>query len=297
LGVGIAYVFGIPIGGKRLLEGQYYWFLYRLFSAAAFIALPARKGRMTMLLRDIAAFVSFGICMWFSMRGTWCQPVGQTAPPLTRHRVRLVLTEFAPSGGIPFLLVVFLLGLYPIVADFFPGCRPYGFDRMIERARINSAPEGMMGITTKVTWRNRPRLNCFAGVLITRWCQGQFLLITSQCRFGKYRGGQQRFASWLAAFGSLLSAPLQHRRLDHITIPTPERLYPAHYAATIRPAPQPRGVVVPSNKAVPIAACHADHHRRLLATIMVAITSLLFYFGLLLRVDAYAERRAKTRKT
>ena len=35
LGMGLAYVFGIPIAGQRLLEGQYYWIFIGLFTAAA----------------------------------------------------------------------------------------------------------------------------------------------------------------------------------------------------------------------------------------------------------------------
>ena len=49
------------------------------------------------------------------------------------------------------MAVVALLGLYPLVADYFPGLLmgiPYGFDTMIESHVFRA--EGMMGITTKI---------------------------------------------------------------------------------------------------------------------------------------------------
>ena len=76
---------------------------------------------------------------------------GWTNIPLGIVIWALMLEMARRSGGIPFLMVVFFLGLYPLVADYFPGLLmgiPYSFDRLME-AHVFRA-EGMMGITTKI---------------------------------------------------------------------------------------------------------------------------------------------------
>ena len=43
---GLAYVFGWSWGDRRLYEGEYYWVFIGVFTAAAFIALPATRGQI-----------------------------------------------------------------------------------------------------------------------------------------------------------------------------------------------------------------------------------------------------------
>ena len=168
LGMGLAYVFGVPIGGKRLLEGQYYWFFIGIFLAAAFIALPARPHHRSVPIYDvIAAAVALGISMWFSTHAWDIVQAGWTNFPAGVVLWVLMLEIARRSGGIPFLLVVLLLGLYPLFADYFPGLLmgiPYTFERMIEAHVFRT--EGLMGITTKIVAEIVLGFLVFAGVLI-----------------------------------------------------------------------------------------------------------------------------------
>lgn len=296
LGMGIAYVFGIPLGGKRLLEGQYYWFFIGIFSAAAFIALPARKGQMTVPFYDIiAAVVAFGICMWFSTHAWDMVQAGWTNIPAGIVFWVLMLEIARRSGGIPFLLVVLILGLYPIVADYFPGLLmgiPYSFDRMIEAHVFRT--EGMMGITTKIVAEIVLGFLVFAGVLIATGA-GQFFIDLANAGFGKYRGGPAKVCVVASGFFGSLSGSIFSNiaGTGSITIPTMKKVgYPPHYAAAIEACASTGGVVMPPVMGA-IAFVMAITIGVDYATIMVAaiLPSLLFYFGLILQVDAYAARK------
>ncbi|MBW4964030.1 TRAP transporter fused permease subunit [Sulfitobacter sp. CW3] len=294
--MGLAYAFGVPIGGKRLIEGQYYWFFIGIFLAAAFIALPAIKGQRSVPIYDvIAAIIGFGICMWFSTHAWDIVQAGWTNYPAGVVLWLLMLELARRAGGIPFLLVVFLLGLYPLVADFFPGLLmgiPYTFERMIEAHVFRT--EGLMGITTKIVAEIVLGFLVFAGVLIATGA-GQFFIDLANAGFGKYRGGPAKVSIVASAFFGSLSGSIFSNiaGTGSITIPTMKKVgYPPHYAAAIEACASTGGVVMPPVMGA-IAFVMAITIGVDYATIMVAaiLPSLLFYFGLLLQVDAYAARK------
>jgi TRAP transporter 4TM/12TM fusion protein len=296
LGLGLCYAFGVPLGGKRMLEGQYYWFFIGTFLAAAFIALPGRKAQTGVPFYDvIAALIVFGICAWFSNYAWDIVQAGWTNFPAGVILWVLMLEIARRSGGLPFLLVVFLLGLYPLVADFFPGLLmgiPYSFERMIEAHIFRT--EGLMGITTKIVAEIVLGFLVFAGVLIATGA-GQFFIDLANAGFGKYRGGPAKVSIVASAFFGSLSGSIFSNiaGTGSITIPTMKKVgYPPHYAAAIEACASTGGVVMPPVMGA-IAFVMAITIGVDYATIMVAaiIPSVLFYFGLILQVDAYAARK------
>ena len=141
LGMGLAYVFGVPIGGRRLIEGQYYWVFIGTFLAAAFIALPAVKSHTHVPIYDIvAAAVGFGICMWFSMYAWEIVQAGWTNFYAGVVLWLLMLEIARRSGGIPFLLVVLVLGLENPVAV------PLSIS-VAEQARLEAAEAELPALT------------------------------------------------------------------------------------------------------------------------------------------------------
>lgn len=296
LGMGLAYVFGVPIGGKRLIEGQYYWVFIGIFLAAAFIALPALKSQRTVPVYDVvAALIALGICLWFSTHAWDIVQAGWTNFTAGVVLWLLMLEVARRSGGIPFLLVVFILGLYPLVADYFPGLLmgiPYTFERMIEAHVFRT--EGLMGITTKIVAEIVLGFLVFAGVLIATGA-GQFFIDLANAGFGKYRGGPAKVSIVASAFFGSLSGSIFSNiaGTGSITIPTMKKVgYPPHYAAAIEACASTGGVVMPPVMGA-IAFVMAITIGVDYATIMVAaiLPSLLFYFGLILQVDAYAARK------
>lgn len=295
LSIGIAYIFGFTWNGQRLLEGEYYWVFIGFFCAAAFIALPAYPGQKKVPFYDlIAAAIVLGISFWFSSNA-WDMVQAGWMNLYAGVVVWLLMMELARrSGGIPFLLVVVLLGSYPLVADYFPGLLmgiPYQFEYMIE-AHVFRA-EGMMGITTKIVAEIVLGFLVFAGVLLATGA-GNFFIDLANAGFGRYRGGPAKVAVVASGFMGSLSGSIFSNiaGTGSITIPTMKKVgYPAHYAGAIEACASTGGVVMPPVMGaiafVMAITIGVDYATVLLAAI---IPSLLFYFGLMLQVDAYAAR-------
>lgn len=296
LTLGLLYTFGIPIGGKRLLEGEYYWVFIGLFSAAAFVAIPGSgKSRKKIPIYDlIAAALILGISIAFSTKAWDIVQGGWYNLPMGVIVMLLMLELSRRSGGIAFLLVVVILGAYPLVADHFPGLLmgiPYDFERMVE-AHVFRA-EGMMGITTKIVAEIILGFMVFAGVLIATGA-GEFFINLANSIFGRYRGGPAKVSVVASAFfGSLSGSVFSNiAGTGAITIPTMKKVgYPGHYAGAIEACASTGGVIMPPVMGA-IAFVMAITLGVDYATVVIAaiIPSLLYYFGLLLQVDAYAAK-------
>ncbi|NWN91797.1 TRAP transporter fused permease subunit [Marinobacter adhaerens] len=292
---GLAYIFGFTWNGQRLLEGEYYWAFIGFFSAAAFIALPARTGQKKVPFYDVLAAILVLCVSFYFASNAWDMVQAGWSNLYLGVVLWLMMMELARrSGGIPFLLVVVLLGMYPLVADYFPGLLmgiPYQFEYMIE-AHVFRA-EGMMGITTKIAAEIILGFLVFAGVLLATGAGG-FFIDLANASFGRYRGGPAKVAVVASGFmGSLSGSVFSNiAGTGSITIPTMKKVgYPAHYAGAIEACASMGGAVMPPVMGA-IAFVMAITIGVDYATIMIAaiIPSLLFYFGLLLQVDAYAAR-------
>lgn len=296
LTLGLLYTFGIPIGGKRMLEGEYYWVFIGLFSAAAFVAIPgSNRARKKIPIHDlVAAALILGISLYFSTKAWDIIQGGWYSMSLGVIVMLLMLELSRRSGGIAFLLVVVILGAYPLVADHFPGLLmgiPYDFERMVE-AHVFRA-EGMMGITTKIVAEIILGFMVFAGVLIATGA-GEFFINLANSIFGRYRGGPAKVSVVASAFfGSLSGSVFSNiAGTGAITIPTMKKIgYPGHYAGAIEACASTGGVIMPPVMGA-IAFVMAITLGVDYATVVIAaiIPSLLYYFGLLLQVDAFAAK-------
>ncbi|WP_339842606.1 TRAP transporter fused permease subunit [uncultured Halopseudomonas sp.] len=292
---GIAYIFGFSWDGRRLLEGEYYWIFIGFFGAAAFLALPAKSGQSKVPLYDIVAAIIVLAASFYFANNAWDMVQAGWSNLYLGILIWLLMMELARrSGGTPFLLVVLLIGLYPLVADHFPGLSmgvPYRFDHMIESYVFRA--EGMMGITTKIVAEIILGFLVFAGILLATGA-GAFFIDLANAGFGRYRGGPAKVAVVASAFMGSLSGSIFSNiaGTGSITIPTMKKAgYPAHYAGAIEACASTGGVVMPPVMGA-IAFVMAITIGVDYATIMIAaiLPSLLFYFGLLLQVDGYAAR-------
>ncbi len=292
---GLTYIFGFTWNGQRLLEGEYYWAFIGFFAAAAFIALPGRVGQTSVPFYDVIAAVAvLGVSFYFAANA-WDMVQAGWSNLYMGIVVWLLMMELSRrSGGTPFLLVVVLIGLYPLVADYFPGLLmgiPYQFEHMIE-AHVFRA-EGMMGITTKIVAEIILGFLVFAGMLLATGA-GTFFIDLANASFGRYRGGPAKVAVVASAFMGSLSGSIFSNiaGTGSITIPTMKKVgYPAHYAGAIEACASTGGVVMPPVMGA-IAFVMAITIGVDYVTVMIAaiVPSLLFYFGLILQVDAYAAR-------
>lgn len=295
LALGISYIFGIKIGGNIMLEAQYYWIFIGLFGAASFVALPAFKGQKKVPWYDmVAAAGIMVISFWFSTYAWDMVQAGWVNIPFGIVIYLMMLELARRAGGLPFLIVVVVLGLYPLIADRLPGIMmgiPYSFDRMIEYHVFNT--EGLMGITTKVVAEIILGFLVFAGVLLATGA-GEFFIDLANAGFGKYRGGPAKVSIVASGFFGSLSGSIFSNiaGTGSITIPTMKKVgYPPHYAGAIEACASTGGVVMPPVMGA-IAFVMAITIGVDYATVMIAaiLPSLLYYFGLILQVDAYAAK-------
>src|SRR5690606_1672404 len=240
----------------------------------------------------IAAVLVVGVSFYFAANA-WDMAQAGWSNLYMGIVVWLLMMELARrSGGVPFLLVVVLIGLYPLIADYFPGLFmgiPYQFEHMIEAHIFRT--EGMMGITTKIVAEIILGFLVFAGILLATGA-GDFFIDLANASFGRYRGGPAKVAVVASAFMGSLSGSIFSNiaGTGSITIPTMKKAgYPAHYAGAIEACASTGGVVMPPVMGA-IAFVMAITIGVDYAVIMIAaiLPSLLFYFCLILQVDAYA---------
>lgn len=292
----IYYIFGFSIKGRVLLNIEYYWLFIALFSACVFILMPARaKDKMHVPWYDVILTVTiFSICLYFFFHARDMNMAGWKNIPLGVVVWLIMLEAARRAGGLSYLLVVLLLGLYPLVADKLPGVLhgiSYGFTQLIDAHVFRE--EGMMGISTKIIAEIILGFLVFAGVLLASGA-GDFFIDLANALLGSVRGGPAKVSVVSSGFFGSLSGSVFSNVVGTgaIIIPTMKRVgYPAHYAGAIEACSSTGGVLMPPVMGaiafVMAVTINVDYSVIMLAAI---IPSLLYYFGLLMQVDAYAAK-------
>lgn len=296
LALGVYHIFNLNLWGKVFLEVEYYWIFIGIFSAAIFLYLPIRKGRKgpPPWYDLVLATTILATCLFFAFKSYDMMMMGWTNIPLGILVWVIMLEAARRGGGIPFFMVVFVLGLYPLVAEFFPGFLrglQYDFSQTIISHVFQA--EGMMGITTKIVAEIILGFLVFAGVLLATG-GGEFFIDLANSIFGRFRGGPAKVSVVASAlFGSLSGSIFSNIvGTGSITIKTMKKTgYPAHYAGAIEACASTGGVLMPPVMgaiAFVMAVTVGVEYR----VIMIAaiIPSFLFYLGLMLQVDAYAAK-------
>lgn len=292
----IYYIFGFSIKGRVLLNIEYYWLFIAIFSACVFILMPARaKDKTHVPWYDIILAVTiFSVCVYFFFHAKDMNMAGWKNIPLGVVVWLIMLEAARRAGGLSYLLVVFLIGLYPLIADIFPGLLHgirYGFSELIDAHVFRE--EGMMGISTKIIAEIILGFLVFAGVLLASGA-GDFFIDLANAILGSVRGGPAKVSVVSSAFFGSLSGSVFSNVVGTgaITIPTMKRVgYPAHYAGAIEACASTGGVLMPPVMGaiafVMAVTINVDYSVIMIAAI---IPSVLYYFGLLMQVDAYAAK-------
>lgn len=294
--LGIFYIFGFTLMQEVLLQVQYYWLFIGLFSACIFIAMPARKSDKAKLpwYDMIIALVVLGICFYFTYNAEDMQMGGWKNIPLATVIWLAMLEAARRGGGLTYCIVVLVIGLYPLIADKLPGFMygiPYTFPNIIDAGVFRD--EGMMGITTKIVAEIILGFLVFAGVLLASGA-GDFFIKLANALLGGVRGGPAKVSVIGSAFFGSLSGSVFSNVVGTgaITIPTMKRVgYPAHYAGAIEACASTGGVIMPPVMGaiafVMAVTISVDYSLIMIAAV---IPSVLYYFGLIMQVDAYAAK-------
>ena len=302
LGLFILYMFGFTILGYVLPSAGYYYLLFAAFTFCVFTAMPMRKkdrGRVPWYDIVFAVFM-FGFCLFCFLNVGRIVDVGWVPPPSTLTLVLatifgvLAIEGGRRMGGKAFVILALISWFYPLVAEDMPGILfAASFDFNWTVGWFAFSANGILGLPARLMGEILIGFLLFAGVLMASGA-GKFFLNISLCILGKYRGGPAKVAVLASGFfGSLSGSAVSNVvATGAVTIPTMKRIgYPPHYAGAIEACASTGGIIMPPVMGA-IAFIMAEITGIEYAEILIAafIPASLYYFGLLLQVDAYAGR-------
>jgi len=306
----IVYLHNISFHGRIIENTQYYYLLFACFAAPVFLIMPLRRkgshiNKVPWYDFLITALV-FGICIYFATQAWSISRTNWAPPPTLLDTVLagIILIASLEGGrriaGLPLVIICLVMGGYVLFAEYIPAGVPvigdlwgksFGFDWLLGAFAFGT--QGMLGLPARVIGEILIGFLVFAGVLIASG-GGQFFIDLALSLFGQNRGGPAKVAVIASGFfGSLSGSPMTNVvGTGSFTIPAMKRMgYPAHYAGAIEAVASTGGMIMP-----PIMGSVAFIMAELLgvpyADIMVAafIPALLYYWGLIVQVDAYAAR-------
>ncbi|WP_339800842.1 TRAP transporter permease [uncultured Marinobacter sp.] len=206
----------------------------------------------------------------------------------------IVLEAGRRAGGIPILVIVTILSLYPLVADQMPNVIA-GISMSLQEASAFHifSEESMFGIPMQVAATLLFGFLLF-GVGLQYTGAGQFFIDLAFALLGKTRGGPAKVAIFSSGLmGSMSGGPVTNvLTTGPLTIPAMRRVgFSRSYAAGVEACASTGGVMMP-----PIMGATAFVMANFLGVsyvqvaIAAIIPSLLYFYGLFMQIDAYAAR-------
>jgi TRAP transporter 4TM/12TM fusion protein len=302
IGLFIFYIFGWSIQGRTLEFMPYYYLLFACFSTCVFLTMPGRKkDRNRIPWYDlILSTLVFGICIYFTLNAWRIVNIGWVPAP---HTLALVLAciilPLAIEGGrrmagTPFLILCLLLGFHPAFAQYMPGFLwGVGLPLDVLVSSFAYGQAGMLGVPARVMGEILIGFLLLTGMLMASGA-GTFFLNLALALLGRFRGGPAKVAVLASGFfGSLSGSPVANvASTGAITIPAMKRLgYPLHYAGAIEAVASTGGAIMPpvmGSVAFIMVIVTGIPYGVIVAA--AAIPAILYYYGLLIQVDANAAK-------
>ena len=302
VGVFIFTTFGFVVRGWVFITFQYYYLLYALFFSGVFVMLSARKKDKNRLpwYDILMAALALGISLYWMSRAwnitqlSWIPPPSTLDFALAFIFCLLALESGRRLGGIPYTVINVIAITYPLMAGYVPGMfKGVQFDLPYVVGTFAFSEAGILGMPGQVMGSLLVGFLVFCGLLIGTGA-GEFFLNLAMGLLGNFRGGPAKVAVVASGFfGSLSGNPIANIvTTGAITIPAMKKLgYPPHYAGAIEAAASSGGTIMPPVMGT-IAFLIAIFVGVDYTVVMVCaiLPALLYYFGLLMQVDAYAAR-------
>jgi len=299
-GVGLAvyYIFGLSIGGLIFYyDAEYYYLLFGIFGSCVFLIRP--ENRKLQWYDLVLSGLMLGMCIHFFLHAREMMLVGWIPASTFNLALACIFLLISLEAarrvvGPAFPAVVAIIGLYPLVASHMPGVFEgisYSFGKTVSAYVFGG--EGLIGIPGSVMGGILIGFLVLVGVLLAAGA-GEFFLNVAVALFGKYRGGPAKVAVVASGFFGSLSGSIFANVVatGSVTIPAMKRMgYPPHYAGAIEACASTGGPIMPPVMgAVAFIMCvilDMPYHFIIAAA---AVPAILYYFGLLAQVDAYAAR-------
>jgi TRAP transporter 4TM/12TM fusion protein len=293
--------FTFSIMGFVFFQTTFFYLLFACFAAGAFMVLPARKkDKKRLPWYDAAIFVVMLILFLYYAYNAWdIAMVGWV--PATPPRIVLATITFLAileasrrTGGISYMIVCLVLGFYPIYSGFMPGsfyAPPLNFSELVSFNIFGST--GIIGLPAQTIGELIIGYLIFAAVLLASGA-GKFFIEASLALLGRFRGGPAKVAIVSSAlFGTLSGSGVSNiMATGSVTIPTMKRMgFTGEFAAGVEACSSTGGVLMPpimGSVAFVMAVFLGLPYYQV--AIAAALPAILYYFGLMMQVDAYSAK-------
>ena len=299
LSVAIYYLFGFRFLGTPI-DAAYYYLLIAFYLPSVFLIKPAVKKDKEVPWYDVVlATLTFGVALYFVFNAWDIRVVGWV--PTTPFNILLSVIFFLlvieggrRGGGLIYSMVTIILGLYPIYAFYMPGIlsgKSYPVTWIFPMHIFT--PEGLIGVPMQVIGDYIIGYLIFAAVLIASGA-GNFFVNFALAACGTFRGGPAKVSVVSSSFfGTISGSAVSNVVVDGpVTIPAMIGVgYPPYYAAAIEAVTSTGGILVPpvmGTVAFVMAAFLGIEYRQV--CIAAVIPAILYYFALIMQIDAYAAR-------
>ena len=293
----VVYIFGLA----PLLDVTYYFLLMACYLPIAFLFLPAHRNEKRVgWLSYLPAAATLGLTLFLAWKSpdlvyqTWV-PAAHTWQLVVAAGLSIMILEAARrSGGVIFLGIVLVLGLYPVFADRMPELL-WGPPTTLARTLAFNvySSDALLGVVTRVVGEVIIGFLILAALMVATGA-ADFFLKLAMALMGTARGGPAKVSVLASGFFGSLSGSIFGNVVSTgaVTIPAMKRAgFPAHYAGALEACASTGGMLMPPVMGA-VAFIMADFTNTQYGVIVLAalIPSLLFYFGLYCHVDGYAAR-------
>lgn len=303
--------FNLGLFAKIVFIENLYLFLLTAFSLPlVFLAYPMRVGDRGLvgylkfagvpLLDWLLAILCCGLLMWFATRAQAILAEGwEFAAPVSAQILGgllwlVILEALRRTGGLPITIIVFVISLYPVVAGIMPG--PIrgiatGFGDTLAYHIVSA--ESAFGIPMRAFGEIVIGFIVF-GVALNHTGGGKFFNDVAFALVGRWRGGAAQVGVISSALQGSISGSVISNVISSgvVTIPAMKRTgFRADYAGGVEAVASTGAVLMP-----PVMGSTAFVMASFLGipygdiALAAAVPALLFYFGLMVQVDAYAAR-------
>jgi TRAP transporter 4TM/12TM fusion protein len=289
--------------GIVLIEERYLHILAACLLPLVFLAYPAgKRARMTGTpwydwLLALAAAAALAWCAWTARRaldGGWDYGAPREAVLVAAALALLVVEAVRRTSGLAMALIVVVAGLYPLVAGWMPG--PLRADPKPLGATIGFhafSSDGLFGIPMRAFGAIVVGFIVF-GVALNHTGGGKFFNDLAFALVGRWRGGAAQVGVISSALQGSISGSVISNVISSgvVTIPAMKRTgFRADYAGGVEAVASTGAVLMPPVMGS-TAFVMASFLNRPYAEIALAATvpALLFYFALMVQIDAYAAR-------
>jgi TRAP transporter 4TM/12TM fusion protein len=290
--------------GIVFIDNRYLFLIGGIFLSLVYLAYPAHGGasRRSVAWYDAVLFgltlVATGYFAWnadriLSQGWEYAAPVHAVAVSFVAWA--LILEGLRRTGGTPITIIVFAISLYPVYAGYMPGPiagLSQSFGDTIAYHLISA--ESSFGIPMRAFGEIVVGFIVF-GVVLNYTGGGKFFNDLAFALVGRWRGGAAQVGVISSGLQGSISGSVISNVISSgvVTIPAMKRTgFSAAYAGGVEAVSSTGGVLMPpvmGSTAFVMASFLGIPYGEI--ALAAAVPALLFYFGLVIQIDAYSARK------